>query len=344
MQLDFDDLPNEIIAMIFFKLGNIYQIAKCKRVCKRWWQVAQLYREESLSVRGDEICGGGITWRVRVRIPYDHLIDTRSFISLAQLKQLRLKPELKNLKKLSIVTSGRFDFNYNEINLFLKLEELNINLERGLFNYGEKVEGREVILELPKLRSLAIGSLYNTSFSIESQKLIKLSITTYYSERLRPRPVNVVYPERVKNLTTNRNLEEIEAFSNVEMLSVWRQQFIRKNQLTILNVFKKLTALNFEVRESVDSESLDRRGRSYTFRLLQKLLFDIQKIRPEFKITIRFNRFNCMEREIKIHPIDHETVNGQVHYESERWRRRVYDIHGNRVPWRIVRRDRLGLN
>lgn len=154
------------------------------------------------------------------------------------------------------------------------------------------------------------------SVSIESLRLDELSISGFVSYPIKlPKPLHVVYPETLKSLTTNRTLEEINFLVNLECLRTWNSFLLTEHKTRLLRAIPKLRTIYYEVHEK-----MGRAYRSWTFRMLQKLLYDFRAIRPGFRIGLRL--MTDRRREIEIYPRNHDTIQGNVPFLSDRRRSR----------------------
>lgn len=284
---------------------------RCQNI---WLEVSLLYRETNLNVEKKRSRGHWSPWQRISQFPRNPFLSVRSQIEPNRFNVILHKDQFKNLRKLVVTVTSQIDFDLNNINQFQRLEELNISIVKGVFCYAYGEIGPRTV-KLPKLQAFAAGSLFKTSVTIESPKLNELSIAgfiTYPGKS--PRPLTIVYPETVRSLTTNRSLEEINFLINLECLRTWNSFLLTEHKANLLRIIPKLRIIYYEVHER-----MGRAYRSWTFRMLQKLLYDFRVIRPSFRIGFRLM---TDRREIEIYPRNHETIQGNVPFLSDRRRSR----------------------
>ena len=291
-----EDLPPEMICELFKHL-HPRDLATCSQVNKRWNSLYSSFKVDSLVAVGafDLILD---QWCYPVR-----KIENRERCGPVEFVRLTELPLLSNLKHLALCGFlNEFDFNLNQLNYFVHLVHLELNLQR--------IGSERVHFNFPKLKVLAFHQPgWDAPLSIDCPEL---NVLVYYPKANSKSLLDVKHPESIRKLDTNMfgpKLSLFKTFKNVEYLVARQFSVIHRD---ILQSLPKLKELHYKAsisaafqRFSHEDRSLDRmkqtlnefldeamslRGREFQFNFagfpltktkLDQINFDVQETGEE---------------------------------------------------------------
>lgn len=275
------DLPLEMIREIFKHLRPNDLVA-CARVNKRWNSVYSGFRVRRLVAIQNY-------WYFPSKLYNSNQPIRKELCHLNWFFRLKDKPLFSNLTHLAFCgfDSDLAKLDLNVLNKFSQLIHLEIIV-------GVLVV-KEVNLNLPKLRTLALHGCNNSRFLVDCPEL---SVLLHRDEAPNETLLVIKYPETIKRIETDLPVSKLTLYKNVECLITGELKAIHKDTLLSLPKLNELR-YNKEIRFWINSI-----GRPFcpneTFkRFLNNFLDDFKMLRgPEFMFIfagLQLNKANLSE-------------------------------------------------
>lgn len=225
-------LPDEMILVIFSKFESLNHLLRLRLVCRRFRNIINSVRLDSLNIKFDDPNG----LYIKERIDDDYMLSRKLAIkfrtsNLEYYKSDLMKTILAKLKSLSIRKLMINHFKIKWKNLEASLNQLK---QLEFLQIKEmKLKTKDKTLYLPNLKTFIVLKFQYSQLTLDAPKLNRLYFFVYGDINYNLNDaLKILYPNTITHLAV-RNISKISQFVNLKYL------YVQSSYFEIGNLFEK---------------------------------------------------------------------------------------------------------